>query len=265
MVLLDSTRSSRALDQSPPSFLSLSHRSWLRSSVVLDRPLHRLSNHRRYASCHVFSKNKKASPSSPLFLAEQNRGNHPGERGRSVNKIPLRKRQRFAGLRLAGLPVRFDRVALRVDAHARHGVVVPHVLLADGPTAPDGFDALAQVVRLHDAVLDRRLRHEQHRCCGHLGRVHGPRNDGLDRRDGGVGVALVGGWEFCVSFATITHEVQADGLRGAVMQKGAKRRLTIIAHEINPLLTTRLGFVPNHAGSQTSRSASLPTSTLPTR
>lgn len=129
-----------------------------------------------------------------LFLPEQDRENRPCKTkgGQSVDKVRLRERQRLAGLGLTDLPVSLDRIALRVDAHARHGVVVSHVLLADGPAAPDGLDALAQVVRLHHAVLDGRLRHEQHRRRGDHGCVHGPRDNGLDRRDGGVGVALVG-------------------------------------------------------------------------
>lgn len=48
-------------------------------------------------------------------------------------------------------------------------------------------------------------------------------------------------------------------------RKRKTEKLTICAQEINPLLITKLGFVPNHAGSHTTKSANFPTSTLPTK
>jgi hypothetical protein len=47
------------------------------------------------------------------------------------------------------------------------------------------------------------------------------------------------------------------------ISEGGNGMLTIIAYEIIPLFITRLGLVPKLAGFQTTRSASLPTSTLP--
>lgn len=108
----------------------------------------------------------------------------------SIDKRPLTQRQRLTRFRAADLPVRLDHVTLWIDPHARHGIIEAHVLLPDATTVFDGLDALAQVVRLHDAVFDGCLRDEEDGGGGDHGREHGSCHDGLDGGDGRVGVAL---------------------------------------------------------------------------
>lgn len=105
----------------------------------------------------------------------------------------LRKRQSSRRLGRAYLAVGLDGVALRVDAHARHEVVVAHVALADVAAPADGLDAAAQAVRGDGARGDGRGGDEEDAGRGDERGEHGAGDDGLDGGDGGVGVALVGG------------------------------------------------------------------------
>lgn len=107
-----------------------------------------------------------------------------------IHKSPLTQRQRLTRLRAADFSIRLDHIALWIDSHTRHRIIESHILLADAATVFDGLDALAQVVRLHNAILDRCLRDEEDGGGGHHGREHGSCHDGLDGRDGSVGVAL---------------------------------------------------------------------------
>lgn len=80
----------------------------------------------------------------------------------SINIEILRKRQRARGLGNTSQPIRLDDVTLRVDMHARHGVVELHVGLADVAAVSDGLDAFAQVVGVDCAGVDGGLGDEDY-------------------------------------------------------------------------------------------------------
>lgn len=74
----------------------------------------------------------------------------------------LRKRQCARGLSNTSQPIRLDDVTLRVNVHARHGVVELHVGLADVAAVFDGLDAFAQVVGVDCAGVDGGLGDEDY-------------------------------------------------------------------------------------------------------
>lgn len=107
-----------------------------------------------------------------------------------INIRPLRQRQLRRRLARGMHPIGLDPIALRVDPHARHHVVVLHIPLADTAAVPDGLNALLQAVGGDGAAGDGGLRDEEDGGLRDEGREHGAGDDGLDGGDGGVGVAL---------------------------------------------------------------------------
>lgn len=110
----------------------------------------------------------------------------------------LRQRQRLCGCRLAHDAVGLDDITLWVDAHLGHTVVEVHILLADVAASLDGLDAFPETIGRDGARADGGFRDEEHRRRGDEGREHGPRDDGLDRRNRRVGIALWKGFLWLV-------------------------------------------------------------------
>ena len=71
-----------------------------------------------------------------------------------INKIRLRQRQPHRGLTGTNAPISLDDIALGIDLHLRHRVVVFHILLSDVAAVLDGFDAFAQAVGADGAAGD---------------------------------------------------------------------------------------------------------------
>jgi hypothetical protein len=86
----------------------------------------------------------------------------PLRESRLINKVLLRQRQRLRGLRRTPHPIRLNAIRLRVDRHLRPRIVELHVPLAYVAAIFDRLDALAQLVRVDDARVDGRFRHESH-------------------------------------------------------------------------------------------------------
>ena len=73
----------------------------------------------------------------------------------------------------------------------RHVEVMLHILLPDLPAVLYGFHALLQAVGLDDPIVNGRLGHKEHRRGRNVWREHRAPDNGLHRRNGRVGVALV--------------------------------------------------------------------------
>jgi len=159
-----------------------------------------------------------------------------------IHEISLRQRQRFRWLSRAHHTIRLDRVRLRIDLHLRPHVVELHILLANLPAIPDSFHALLQPVGLDDARRDRRLRDERDARLRDKRREHGAHDNRLYGRNGSVGIALLS-----VSKPWVKREEER----------------TICAYAHHPLFTTKLGLTPKFSGFHSTKSATLPTSTLP--
>jgi hypothetical protein len=46
-------------------------------------------------------------------------------------------------------PVRLDAIALRIDLHLRHRIVILHILLADPAAALNRLDTFLKIIRLN--------------------------------------------------------------------------------------------------------------------
>lgn len=110
-----------------------------------------------------------------------------------VHKPLLRQRQALRRRSLAHNPIRLNNITLRIDPHARHRVIVAHVLFANVATVLDGFDALVEVVGCDRARGNRGGGHKEDAGFWDQRREHWAGDDGLDCGDGCVGVALMMG------------------------------------------------------------------------
>jgi hypothetical protein len=127
----------------------------------------------------------------------------------------LRQRQALRRLSPQHFPISFDGIRLRVDLHLRHEIIPLHILLPDVPAIFHRFDPFLQPVFRYLAGRDARGADECDACSWDERREHRTHDHGLDGRDGGVGVALLGregvldGWVwggFGVGFAQLGGE-----------------------------------------------------------
>lgn len=107
-------------------------------------------------------------------------------------------------------PIGFNSIVLGIDVHFWHRIVELHILLANFSTSLDSLNAFLEVIGFDCARGDARRRHKEDRGSRDEGCKHGTCNNGLDRGDGGIGIAL------CESL---------ENTGG----KGTERRLTICA------------------------------------
>jgi hypothetical protein len=110
----------------------------------------------------------------------------------SVHEPRLRQGQALGRLGDADLAIGLDGVLFGIDAHARHDVVELHVALRDVAAVLDGRDAFAQAVGCYGPRGDAGFRDEEDTGGRDQGCEHWAGDDGLDRWDGCVGVALCG-------------------------------------------------------------------------
>lgn len=75
--------------------------------------------------------------------------------------------------------------------HSRHAIVMSHVGLANRTAPADGLDATTELVRFHGTGGNGRRGDEENAGRGFERGEHGTGDDGLDGRDGGIGIALV--------------------------------------------------------------------------